>query len=78
MKQYRISEHVKKIFNKKERIICTMNLESKIGSTVTVKDITGKTIRGDVYKILDNTVIVLCGTNSYLVKKKQLEDLSET
>lgn len=51
-----------------------MNLESKIGHTVTVKDITGKIIQGDVYKILDNTVVVLCGTNSHLVKKEQFKD----
>ncbi|GGD04503.1 hypothetical protein [Enterococcus wangshanyuanii] len=43
------------------------------GETVTVQTLSGKEVTGEVFSILDNTVIVLCGIDKYVVKKQQLK-----
>lgn len=48
-----------------------MNLN--IGDKITSVSIQGDDITGDVTSILENTVILFCGLNNYVVSKKNLK-----
>lgn len=48
-------------------------MELIIGTEVTVQTLSGEEITGEVFKILDNTVIVASGIEKYVVKNDQLK-----